>query len=71
MPDVTMCKGSNKESFPLSVEVGVTEDFDCPLRETCWRYKAKASEQQSYFVGLPYDREKEDCEHYWYHPKLR
>lgn len=38
----------------------------CPLRETCYRYTAKASEfMQSYFVGTPYDKKDKDCEYYW------
>lgn len=66
MADITKCKGTTREAFPLSVEIEVTEDFECPMKETCYRYKAVASEHwQSYFIGVPYDKEKEDCEHYW------
>lgn len=65
MPDITMCKGNIKEAFPLSVKVGVIKNFECPLKETCYRYKAKPDEYwQSYFVGIPYDKEKKDCEFY-------
>jgi len=39
---------------------------DCPLKETCYRYKAKPSEfWQSYFTEIPYDEEKKECDHYW------
>jgi len=62
MPDITMCNGTtNKQAFP----VGIKEDFECPLKETCYRYKAKPSYRQTYFIGLPYDQEKKECEHYW------
>ena len=39
---------------------------DCPLKETCYRHKAKADKYyQTYFVNPPYDKEKGECEHYW------
>lgn len=43
---------------------------NCPSKETCYRFKAKASKfQQSYFVVPPYQRDsktdKVECEHYW------
>ncbi len=39
---------------------------DCPLKETCYRYKATPSEfSQSYFIEVPYDQEYEACGHYW------
>ncbi len=37
---------------------------DCPLKETCYRYKAIPSEySQSYFIDTPYYAGI--CEHYW------
>ena len=49
MPDITLCSGQ-----------------DCPLKETCYRYKATPSKyRQSYFTEAPYDKEKEECDHYW------
>ena len=40
---------------------------DCPLKETCYRYKAKPSDYQSYFAEPPYkeENEHEKCEYYW------
>jgi len=38
---------------------------DCPLKENCYRYKAKQSDYQSYFFNPPYDKEYESCSHYW------
>ena len=49
MADITMCRGT-----------------DCPFKDNCYRHTANASEyRQSYFVIVPYNKEKEDCEHYW------
>ena len=53
MPDITMC-------------VGEKDEKDCPLKETCYRYKAKPSEfWQSYFMEPPYNELEEKCYHYW------
>ncbi len=39
---------------------------DCPLKETCFRYNAKASEYlQAYFTEPPYDKETGTCPTYW------
>ena len=36
----------------------------CPLKETCYRYKAKPNELwQSFFMKPPFEKGK--CEHYW------
>lgn len=36
---------------------------DCPLKETCYRYKAEPSDYQSYWFEPPYY--SGICEHYW------
>ena len=40
---------------------------NCPMRETCYRYKAEPSEYQSYFTETPYKmiEGKIECDHYW------
>lgn len=49
MADITMCSGKN-----------------CPLSNTCYRFKAIACEyRQGYFVEPPYNKELNECEHYW------
>lgn len=49
MADISMCKG-----------------LECPLKESCYRYKAPVNEyMQSYFVEVPFDFEKNSCEHFW------
>jgi len=38
----------------------------CPLKETCWRYKAPANEfWQSYLTEVPYNHNVNACEEYW------
>lgn len=37
---------------------------DCPLRKTCYRYRATPSFWQSYFTAEVYDAEKKTCEYY-------
>lgn len=37
--------------------------IDCPYKEKCYRYTAKASDYQSYFMELPLKNDK--CDHYW------
>jgi hypothetical protein len=39
------------------------KDCMCSLRETCYRYTAKPSDRQSYFIGTP--RNNNECEYYW------
>lgn len=41
--------------------------LDCPKKETCYRYTAKANEfWQSYLAGPPiWDKTLNACEHYW------
>ena len=48
--DICMCKGS----------IGA---IDCPYKENCYRFTAKADEYQSYFMELPLKDDK--CDHYW------
>jgi len=46
-------------------DITLCEGTDCPLKETCYRYKATPSEyRQSYFQEPPYNKEEGKCEHY-------
>ncbi len=39
---------------------------DCPLRKTCYRFRANPDVQwQSYFMATPYDPETKECEAEW------
>lgn len=47
---------------------------DCPLKKTCYRYKASPNRmQQSYFVEVPFNKKEENnevvCEYYWKYVK--
>jgi len=47
-------------------DMSMCEGTDCPLKETCYRYTAKANEfRQSYLFDVPFDKEKEKCNFYW------
>ena len=37
----------------------------CEMKEYCYRYTAKASENQSYFMGATINDENDNCEYYW------
>lgn len=45
MADITMCPGERIDSMR-------TREI-CPLRNDCYRYKAKPSILQSYFMSIP------------------
>lgn len=38
---------------------------NCPLKEKCYRYKAKPTEWQSFFMAAPYNKETKNCDRYW------
>lgn len=56
MPDITMCKGTDE-----------TGEKVCPLKDECYRYNAITEnvKWQCYFVELPFDFQKVECEHFW------
>ena len=42
------------------------EGTNCPLKEKCYRYTAKANKYyQSYFTEIPYDFKTKKCEYLW------
>ena len=43
-------------------DITMCKGNDCPLKENCYRYKAKPCEYQSYFMEAPY--KDDDCSHY-------
>lgn len=46
-------------------DISMCIGFRCPIKETCYRYKAKPNEHwQSYFKDTPYDHKKKECEYY-------
>lgn len=44
-------------------DITMCEGTNCPLKENCYRYKAKPDIYQSYFIKPPYEQNK--CDHYW------
>jgi hypothetical protein len=40
-------------------------DSDCPLRENCYRFTAKESDWQYYFMNSLRVEEKDTCNYYW------
>jgi len=53
MPDICMCSARTQNNKV------------CPYCYTCYRFKAKPSERQSWFVYGPYDHKTQSCEYYW------
>ena len=47
-------------------DITMCKDNECSLKETCYRYTAKPSEYQYYFVDSPKDKD-EECSYYWEH----
>ena len=37
----------------------------CPIKEKCYRYKAKAGERQSWFTFVPFNKDTGKCEMFW------
>jgi hypothetical protein len=47
-------------------DISKCEGTNCPLKETCFRFKAKSNEfRQSYLTEVPYDHENNSCDEYW------
>lgn len=64
MPDICMCAGEQLKTVDNKLKR--TGENICPKRASCYRFTAVPSEyRQSYFAKLPYDEEKQSCDHYW------
>ena len=44
-------------------DITMCKGENCPLKQTCYRYNAKPSDYQSYFMEPPVDNGK--CEYFW------
>jgi DnaJ-class molecular chaperone len=44
-------------------DITMCSGIDCPYKDSCYRYTAKPSEYQSYFVDPPIKNDK--CDSYW------
>ena len=47
-------------------DITMWKDNDCKLKDTCYRYTAKPSDYQYYFVESPKGEDGE-CRYYWEH----
>ncbi len=56
-----MCLGVDDS---LRIDSKDTHVRECPLKETCFRFKATPSEfRQAYFIRIPYDPVTGKCKH--------
>lgn len=46
-------------------DISMCAGADCPKRESCYRHTARPSEWQSYFSVVPFDHDKNECQHFW------
>ena len=44
-------------------DISMCKGNECPLKETCYRYKANPDHYQSYFVDIPL-KEDGTCDHF-------
>lgn len=50
----------------MSSDITKCEGYDCPLKETCYRYTVTPNEfRQSYFMTNPYNKQNLTCEFYY------
>ena len=50
----------------MSPDIAMCKGKDCPLKETCYRHKAKPSDfSQSWFTDSPYKKDTKKCDYYW------
>jgi len=46
-------------------DVAMCKPVYCPLKDTCYRYKAKPDQYQSYIGETPYSDKTQSCDYYW------
>lgn len=46
-------------------DIAMCKGTGCPYCDRCYRYKATASQRQSYFLVPPYNKDTHVCDHYW------
>jgi len=49
----------------MMADISKCSGVECPLKETCYRYTAKAGFMKSNLGSAPYDKEKEECSYYY------
>lgn len=48
-------------------DITMCDDAECPNSNQCYRFLAKPSSWQSYFVGSPRENNVTECDHFWLH----
>jgi hypothetical protein len=46
-------------------DMSICTGNDCPLKDSCYRYKAKAGEYMQSYIEAPYNVEEAKCDFYW------
>jgi len=46
------------------IDIAKCKGGDCPLKDTCYRYKAVTGILQTFFLEIPYKKEEEKCKYY-------
>ncbi len=46
-------------------DMSICTGEECPLRNTCYRYRANASEYLQSYIESPYSTEESKCDFYW------
>ena len=46
-------------------DITMCKGGNCPVKEQCTRYTAKAGSYQSYFTKVPYNENTKECDVYW------
>lgn len=50
------------------VDICMCQNEDCPLKDSCYRYRAKASEYQTFYIvgdKMKKDAQERKCTSYW------
>jgi hypothetical protein len=55
----------NKKGELVMPDITMCKGDGCPLKETCYRFKAEPSDRQAWFMEVPYKEDTKDCEHHW------
>lgn len=46
-------------------DISMCDNISCPLKETCYRFKATPNPYRQAYADFKYDEVKKECNHYW------
>jgi len=46
-------------------DISMCKGQDCPIRETCYRFKANPDPFRQAYASFKYDSVTQSCDHYW------